>query len=182
MPATLELNPLRACYEAAKLPFPLVGWLPAEALPQPYRSLLVHERDMTSTLESHHQARLHLRVLRSSRDQDSYTREVVLLLDGTDAPVEFGAIHIRLAAFDPPTQALILQERRPLGAILEQRGLPYSSRPTAFFRVLSDAVINEALGLVSQRELYGRCNALNDSHGRVLAEIVEILPPATEAE
>jgi hypothetical protein len=46
--------------------------------------------------------------------------------------------------------------------------------------VNADAVICEALKLPEPRVLYGRCNVLSDLSKNVLAQVVEILPPASE--
>ena len=47
----------------------------------------------------------------------------------------------------------------------------------SFIRAEPDGVIARALELKSPATLYGRCNALYDAQERVLADIVEILPP-----
>jgi chorismate-pyruvate lyase len=148
------------------------------ALPEPARSLLVHERDMTSTLEQFHGAGIHLRVLGHERHGEDYFREVVLELDGTHRPVEFGAIVIHLDRFSAAAQAAILEGRFPLGHVLREHRVPYQSRPQAFLRVASDPFINDLLGLQGAHVLYGRRNTLLDPRGRPLAQIVEILPPA----
>jgi hypothetical protein len=41
----------------------------------------------------------------------------------------------------------------------------------------ADAVIREAFGLPGPSTLYGRCNVLSDSSERLLARVVEVLPP-----
>ena len=104
--------------------------------------------------------------------------EISGLLDGTDQPVEFGAIKIYLNRFKPEARRHVLDERRPLGRIMQECGVKHSSRPRAFLRLASDRFINEALRLTGANVLYGRRNTLLDPQERPLAEIVEILPPA----
>ena len=116
-------------------------------------------------------------MLRRDQRGDFYFREVVLLLDDTEQPAEFGAIKIRLGLFPPPARRLIMEERLPLGHILKDCGVTHYSRPKAFLRVRSDDFINRALRLTGVHTLYGRRNTLADAQGRSLAEIVEILPP-----
>lgn len=151
--------------------------VPADSLPEPARSLLVHERDMTRTLEQFHGSALHLRVVSRRQEGDSYWRESVLELDGTNQPVELGAIRIDLSRFPEPWRGKILEEHLPLGGILNASGILYTSRPTAFLRFQPDAFITCALHFSESVEVYGRQNALRDSAGRILAEIIEILPP-----
>jgi chorismate-pyruvate lyase len=133
---------------------------------------------MTPTLEKFHQQSIHLRLIGRRRDGDEYFREVVLLLDGNDQPVEFGATKINLNLFSSAARQQILDERRPLGHILEECRIPHASRPRAFLRVASDPLINDALKLAGAHVLYGRRNTLLDPQGNSLAEIVEILPPS----
>jgi chorismate-pyruvate lyase len=172
-----ELCPIVGFYEASLMTLPHVDRLTAEQIPEPYRQLLAHDRDMTSTLEEFHGARTHLRVLRHNRTGSVYQREVVLELDGSGRAVEFGAIAMRLDLFEAEMQQMILMARRPLGAILQQFQMPFSSRPKSFVTVESDRLMNEIFGLSGRHRLYGRCNALYDGQDRLMADIVEILPP-----
>lgn len=179
-PATVrsQVHPLDEFYlrdGRALLDFAAV---PAAEVPEPYRTLLVHDRDMTRTLEQFHGGVIHLRVLSSYHEGDAYWRESVLELDGSDRPVEFGAIKIHLNRFPEPWRSQILAEHLPLGGILNASGIAYNSRPTAFLRFTPDPFIREAFGLTGPSALYGRQNTLRDASGNVLAEIIEILPPA----
>src|SRR2546425_1206328 len=90
------LFPLDAFYAQAGLALPLVHPIQGEEVPQPYRQLLVHESDMTPTLEAFHGERIHLRMLARRLDGDAYSRQVVLTLNGSARPVAFGAIVIHL--------------------------------------------------------------------------------------
>jgi len=83
--------------------------LDGEAVPEPYKTLLVHLDDMTPTLEKFHHRPIHLQVLGRRRAGDDYFREVVLRLDGTNEPVEFGAIKIHLALFPKEAREQILK-------------------------------------------------------------------------
>ena len=170
-------HPLDEFYARAGQPLPPLTHIDAEALPEPYKTLLAHRNDMTPTLERFHQRNIHLRVLGRERRGNEYFREVVLLLDDIDEPVEFGAIRINLHLFSHTVREQILAEQRPLGHILEENKTPHRSRPSAFLRLASDGLINAALKLSGAQLLYGRHNTLLDPEGRALAEIVEILPP-----
>jgi len=99
-------------------------------------------------------------------------------VEGSEKPVEFGAIKISLELFPEIAREQILAERWPLGHILKESGMQFASQPRAFLRVASDQLINSVLNLSGANLLYGRRNTLLDAAGRSLAEIVEILPPA----
>ncbi|MCS6863202.1 MAG: hypothetical protein NZT92_23085 [Abditibacteriales bacterium] len=171
------LYPLDAFYAQAGLSLPPVCQLEGEDVPEPFKRLLVHQNDMTPTLEAFHGRQLSVRVLMRRQDGDTYARHVLLTLDGSHEPVEFGAIVIHLQHFPPAAREEILQERRPLGAILMAHHIPHTSHPLAFMAVTADDHMKAALRLNGTPTLYGRRNVLRDAQGNLLAEIVEILPP-----
>jgi chorismate-pyruvate lyase len=171
------LYPLNEFYARAGLSPPGAVEIGGEEMPEPYRSLLVHARDMTPTLEGFYKQGIHVRILKRHLSESVYARQVVLALDGDERPVEFGAIQIYLEHFPSDARELILEGKRPLGAILHNQGIGHASCPKAFFRINSDAVIGSALQLTGLNLLYGRRNVLLNLSERTLAEIIEILPP-----
>lgn len=171
------LHPLDAFYRRSGVALPLVEQVRSPEIPEPYRSLLVHESDMTPTLKKFHGQNIHIRVLSHRWEDHAYFREVVLLLDGDEKPVEFGAIKINLELFAPDARREILCERRPLGDIMQSESVQHTSRPKAFLRLHSDSLMNRALQLEEPAWLYGRRNTLFNPGGEPLAEIIEILPP-----
>jgi chorismate-pyruvate lyase len=172
------LYPLDDFYAVAGWVLPQAGEVRGAEVPEPYQRLLVHDGDMTPTLEAFHGERIHLRVLARRQEGETYAREVVLTLDDSHRPVEFGAIVIYLQHFPPAARELILAEQCPLGTILALHRVEHASRPLGFFRWTSDGFISGALGLGAPHVLYGRRNAHRNAQGEVLADIVEILPPA----
>ena len=90
--------PLDDFYTQAGLPLPSIEAVPGDEVPEPYKSLLVHQDDMTPTLAKFHGDTIHLRVLRRQQRDDFYFREVVLVTDKDEKPVEFGAIKIPLVS------------------------------------------------------------------------------------
>ena len=172
------LQPLREIYGDASRALPRLEILDGGRVPEPYRILLVHDRDMTRTLEAHHGDGIRLRTLASGLQGGVYRRLVALELERSGRPVEFGATRVHLDRFPEPWRGLILAGERPLGGILNAWGIAYRSRPSAFFRTEGDERIRAALGLTVPTPLYGRRNTLSDPHGNPLADILEILPPA----
>lgn len=168
--------PLDDFYAQAGRPLPRIEAVDGKAVPEPYQTLLVHQNDMTPTLEKFHGSQIHLEVLSRQQRDDYYFREVILLTkEGT--PVEFGAIKINLSLFPQAARSLILAESIPLGTLLGEYKVTHSSRPKAFLRIESDDFINTAFKLSGKRWLYGRRNTLWNPQQLPLAEIVEILPP-----
>ena len=172
------IAPLREAYRTAGGTLPLIEPVEPDQIPEPYRSLLVHEQDMTPTLERFHGQTLQLRMQKSRRTGSTFWRQVVIVLHSPSTPVEFGAINIYLDRFSPGMQKVILENQRPLGGILQDHVLAHTSRPQAYFRISTDQLINEVLHLTGNVTLFGRCNRLLDATQQPLADIVEILPPA----
>ena len=136
-------------YSRASIPFPQLTRLKGEELPQPYRSLLVHSRDMTPTIEQYYRQTLGITVLQRLLEGEAYLREVTLNLQDENRPVEYGAIRIFLGHFPPRAQSIIREERCPLGKILEIEEIPHVGWPQAFFRVAPDAHMASMLQLES---------------------------------
>jgi chorismate-pyruvate lyase len=170
------LYPLSEFYAEAGSPLPGASPIEGRVMPEPYRSMLVHQRDMTPTLEEVYGSRIDLRVLKYSLRENVFSRQIVLIKpDGTI--VEFGAIKIYLDRFPAAAAARVMEMRQPLGTILKTEGVVHVSRPAGYFEVRSDAVIGAALALDSPHLLFGRRNALLDAAGETLARVIEILPP-----
>jgi chorismate-pyruvate lyase len=172
------LYPLSEFYEQSGLPLPAVSRVEGQDIPEPCQSLLVHERDLTPTLESAYQRNMLLRVLHHTLSDSVLSRQVVLVPRGAATPAAFGAIKIYLENFPSRARALILEFRQPLGTILRTQQIGHASRPGAHIRIKPDDLVTNALRLADPGVLYGRRNVLLDAAHRVLARVVEILPPA----
>jgi len=162
--------PLNEFYEQAGLPLPSVAQVDARDVPEPYRSLLVHDRDMTPTVEEACGRKVELRVIKFALDAGVVSRQIVLVPEGAARAVVFGAIKIYLKHFPAEAQRL--------GTILRTQGIAHLSRPDAYIQVCADALINSALDLTGAAVLYGRRNVLLDGARNTLARVLEILPPS----
>jgi chorismate-pyruvate lyase len=172
------LYPLNEFYEDAGLALPSATRINGREMPEPYRRLLVHDRDMTPTLEAAYDRKMNLRVLKYALDHEVFSRQILLIPEGSDSPVVFGAIKIYLDEFPSAARDLVLERKLPLGSILESQAIKHFSRPDAFFEVEPDAFMCRTLDVVGPAKLYGRRNVLGNSTGRKLAQVLEILPPA----
>jgi hypothetical protein len=150
----------------------------ADLMPQPDRSLLVHDRDMTSTLTRFHADELKLDILDRRVQDDQVARHIVLRTMTDHRPVEYGAIRIRLAGLDEEVREKILAGEQPLGGILNEHQVGYASCPGGFFKIRATDLMADVLELSEPNWLYGRCNCLSAADGGNIAEVVEILPPA----
>ena len=160
-------------------PLEVITVLP-EAMTQPERSLLVHDRDMTSTLTRHHGDTLRLDVLDRRLTDERLARHIVLRAVGDDSPVEYGAIRIDLRRLDESVRKEIVAGKRPLGGILNEHQVGYKSCPGGFFQILATPLMCDVLQLNESDWLFGRCNCLSTADGHAIAEVVEILPPGNQ--
>lgn len=169
--------PLSEFYARAGLTLPRMEIIPGEAMPEPYRALLVHEREMTLTLERFHASQIYITAFSSEQRDGKYFREVVLHRETDKVAVEFGANCVSLSLFPPDAQRLLLAEKVPLGRILKDHAIAHTIRVPLFFRVEADALICRALNLPQSVLLYGRQAVICDAQKLPLSQVIEILPP-----
>jgi len=170
--------PMSEFYEHSGDPLPPVVQLDGCDVPEPYRSLLVHDRDMTPTLTKAYRRNMQLRILKRVLTDSVLARQIILEMEGDGRATVFAAIKIYLDRFTPEARRLILAGKLPFGTILQRQCVVHSSRPQAFVRVVADETINRALGLAGRSVLYGRRSALLNSSQIPLAQVLEILPPS----
>ena len=146
-PGLSAFYPLDEFYAARGLPLPAIGADARRADARAARSLLAHDSDMTSHPGEFFTAQA---PLRRSGGAASSGRIFPRGRAATGRPgqrVEFGAIKIMLDLFPAEAQREILREQQPLGRILRDFGIPFSSRPGAYLRMASDDFISRALDL-----------------------------------
>jgi len=140
----------------------------------PYRDLLHHRRDMTSTLAKFHGEEISLRVLKTCRNEDQYLREVILY--SGEKPVEYGLIEVYLSHCQDDLRERVLAEAEPLGGILNDSGIAYRSKPIGFLKIAPGEFSPNFFPPAGGEFLFGRYNTLLDEGDRVIARILEILP------
>lgn len=155
-----------------------VRMLPGDALGEPARRLLVHQRDMTSTLANFHGSALRVDILQQRQLQAMYLREVFLRTVDAGRIAEYGIIAIALEQFTAPQQEAIQAGEIPLGALLHRFQIPFDSSPIGFFSIATDALASTRRAALDGSMCFGRFNRLTKPSGEPLAWIMEVLPPA----
>ena len=169
------LYPLDVVYRRAGVEIPKVKVVQPGDIPLPYRSLLVHDSDMTLTLEHHFGGRVVLRPLSTFTSRGSYFRRVLLVQEYAGRPVEMGAIRMRLDAFGARLRNKILRNEIPLGRILRDERFSYKSEAKAFLAVTPNPEMMGVFWMREPRILYGRRTEII-RHGTKIGDIVEVLP------
>jgi len=175
------LYPLDMVYARSGVAQPVAKPLAPADLPAPSRSLLDHERDMTSTLEEYCGGRVALRALTTFAKGRSYFRQVLLVQETTGRPLAMGAIRLNLAAFPSRIRAAILRTERPLGRLLREGGIAFLSRPVAFLAITPNSDMMGVFWMPGPRTLYGR-QTVAFVGGKHVGDIIEILPRAREGK
>ena len=169
------LYPLNVAYAQAGVPLPRVEEVSPKDIPPPYRSLLVHENDMTLTLERHFGGRVVLRTLSTSASAAWYMRRVLLVQEYSGRPVEMGASRLKIGAFKPRVRNLIFRNEIPLGRLLRDSGVDFKSQPRVFISVVPNQEMMGVFWMRDERVLYGRQTEMF-LEGVKIGDIVEILP------
>jgi hypothetical protein len=169
------LFPLDLAYTQAGIPQPKVHEVSPRDIPFPYRTLLVHENDMTLTLERHFGGPVMLRTLSTTTNGGWYLRRVLLVQAYSGRPVEMGAIRLRLNAFKPRLRAQILRNEVPFGRLLRDAGIDFRSHPRVFLEVEPNPEMMGVFWMREPRTLYGRQTEAFQG-GSKIGDIVEILP------
>ena len=118
------MNPhdeLRSLTDLFPTPEPLflkAEHIPSAVTPEPYKAMLVHDHHMTVAMETYHKSPVDVRVLAQQLDGDIYSREILLLKQGTEAVVQYGLVRFNLSYVTDDVRREILAEQTPLGRIL----------------------------------------------------------------
>ena len=168
------LYPLDLVYSRAGVPMPKGKVISPHEIPLPYRSLLVHDDDMTLTLERHFGDTVILRPLSTFTQGGSYFRRVLLVQEYSGRPVEMGAIRMRLDAFGR-LKTKILRNTIPLGRILRDGRFRYTSRVKALLAITPNPEMMGVFWMREPRTLYGRRTEIMRDEKKI-GDIVEVLP------
>ena len=171
MTKTDEIQDLLICDHLRDLDF---SWVLRDEVAQPYRDLLCHDHDMTSNLARFHGGEVELQIFQEGRKPDCYFREVLLTVG--EKAVEYGLIRIFLENFPAELRIAITEGAKPLGAILNESGMKYASRPGGFLKIPTATFQPDFFPSSSGGFLFGRYNELIGAGGELLARIIEILP------
>ena len=175
-PSTRDtLYPLNVVYARAGVEMPAWRTVTPEQIPAPYRSMLVHDDDMTSTLEHHYGGQVVLRALSTFSRGAWYFRRVLLVQEYSGRPVEMGAIRIKLDAFKTRLKAAILKNEVPLGRLLAEGRFNYASHVKDYIAMTPNPEMMGVFWMREPRTLYGRRTEIMHA-SRKVGDIVEVLP------
>jgi chorismate-pyruvate lyase len=155
---------------------PLARPVAADAVPSPYRSLLVHAGHMTEVLERHHGGALSVHPYRIHREGDIYGRRLDLRVAGEKAPVMTGIMVFNLALVAATVREEIVRAASPLGEILIRHRILRRVKPDAFLAFDPRDPLAARFGLPGPLPAYGRLATI-DCDGRPAVDLLEIVRP-----
>lgn len=155
---------------------PAYAVIPAEQVPEPYHTLLVHPHHMTVTVEEFYNGPVNVHVLDRRHEGDTYARKILLERASDGRVVQFGVCRIHLDYCSDPVRRTILEEKTPLGRILIENDVLRRIEPTAYFRIEPTPLLSGWFGLTEPTTTYGRLGIIYCDE-RPAIELLEILAP-----
>lgn len=162
-------------------PSDLGRWLTVdpEAMPRPYRSLLVHNEHMTVTVEAHHASRVNVRVLEVRREDDWYARKILLTSADTDRVVQFGIMRIDFRHCTRAVEEAVVAAKTPLGRILIEHDVLRRISAESFLRVVPAGELLTDFELAVPVTTYGRLATIFCADEPAV-ELLEVVAPEPE--
>jgi chorismate-pyruvate lyase len=152
-------------------------YVPADHVPPPYYNLLVHNHHMTVTVEAYHGDLVNVRILTKLQTAESYSRKILLALQGNGKVVQYGIMRIQFRYCSLAVRDEIIAGETPLGRILIQHNVLRRVEPTAFLRIIPGPALMREFGIDQPTPTYGRL-ALIHCDGYPAVEVLEIVSPA----
>lgn len=143
-------------------------------LPEAYQSLLAHNDHMTVTVEAWHNSLVDVRVLAEHRENDSYSRKILLALQRDNSPVQFGIMRINLAGLPEIVRLEIESQALPLGRIMIRHHLMREVELCQLWRVKPGEELRFHLHLPDDTPIFGRTAKILVA-GQPAVELLEIV-------
>lgn len=150
----------------------------AESIPNPYNSLLNHNKHMTVTVESFYDDQVSVDVHRTSQDGDWYVREITLATEKSKRIVQYGIVRLNINALAPEVWKRIESQEIPLGRVLIEHNVLREVQLCELWRVQAGPCLSSLLHIKNGDTVYGR-TALILCDGKPAIELLEIVAPVS---
>ena len=146
------------------------------SVPEPYRTLLIHNDHMTAMMERFHGTPVDVQVLSRRMDGMVYSRAIILVRQDTGAVVQFALAQFDVNAVSEVVRREILGEQIPLGRVLVTYGVNCRIELNACLKVTVGVGLSEFLHSPIDRVTYGRiARILCD--GKPTFDVIEVSTP-----
>ncbi len=174
-----ELNRLTSLFSPPEELIAGVEHVPGALVPEPYKTLLVHEHHMTVTMEEFHGSRVNVTVLADSLDGDVYTRKIVLSRVSDGVPVQFGLVRFNFQYVTQVVRDELLAKQIPLGHVLIRHNVLRHIDLGAVLKIRAGAELAELLQMPANEITYGRLATIF-CNGLPAVDLLEISAPVVE--
>ncbi len=152
----------------------------AEELPDNARVLLAHSGHMTETVEKFHGCSVDVEILRQTRYESHYAREILLRRQSDRRIVQYGIVRLNFEFLDPDVIREIEAGQKPLGRILIDHNVLRTVRLDQLFVIEPSDSLNRIIATPDAKVLLGRTAEIlcDDAPAVELLEIVCNIDPA----
>jgi len=160
-----ELKALSGLFPDPQPLFERVEHVAAALVPEPYRSMLVHDQHMTVTMEEYYDGPVDVRILDRRQEDHLYSRKIVLSQRSTNRVVQFGIVRFDLRYVTAGIREEIIEGSTPLGRVLINHNVLRHIDLGAVLRLTAGPALAEYLEMPVGATTYGRlatifCNQL----------------------
>lgn len=146
----------------------------AGTMPEPFHTLLVHEKHMTLTLTSHYRAFLELHVKEMHYEGTLYSRKITLTVPHGKEVLEYGLIRLDLRYVPDAVKQEIFQQRTPMGELLLRHNILQRVQPRWYLKMQPQSSILSWMNAKYEHSLYGRLGTIY-CNGEPAVEVLEIV-------
>ena len=168
-----ELRALTDLFSGDDPVFAGVEHIPQSATSAPYKTLLAHHHHMTVSMERYHDSPVDVRVLEWRRDDDVYSRKILLVKSGTDQVVQFGIMRFRFHYVTREVRDEILRGEIPLGRVLIDYNVLRHVEPAAILKLTAGPKLASSLQMPVAGRTYG-CLATIFCNDRPTVDLLEV--------
>lgn len=177
-----HVDPLSEWHKRASL-FPslqplamTVGQVAEQEVPEPYRTLLVHNNHMTKLMEDFHGSLMDVRVLERIATDRNYTRAILLVRQDIATVAQFAIAQLDLKAVPESVRRDILSEQIPMGRVLLNHKVACRIELDAIFQVTVGIGLSRHFRAPLGGVTYGRLARIF-CDGRPAFDVLEVSAP-----
>ncbi len=148
----------------------------AEAIPEVYQKLLVHDAHMTVTVEQHHGCPVDVQVVDCRMTASHYSRKILLNRTTDGKVVQFGIVRLDLGHLGAKVRQEIELRSAPLGRILIEHDVLRKVKLLSLWKITPGEELRRHFGIEESTTCYGR-TALIYCNGVIAIELLEIVTP-----
>ena len=146
----------------------------ADEMSEPFPSLLNHDMHMTVTVEKFHSSLVDVEVLEHKRENNFYSREILLRRQSDSAVVQYGIVRLNFDFLSDEVVAEIEAQKTPLGRVLISHDVMRRVKLLSLYEVTPGGRMLELMGLAPGQSCYGR-TALIYCDNKPAIELLEVV-------